>query len=311
MIEIQGITKAYDDVRAVDDVSLTIESGEIVTVVGTSGSGKTTLLRMINRLVEPTAGAILIDGRDNRDLPGHELRRAIGYAIQGYGLFPHRTVAENIATVPKLLGWERKRIDARVDELLALFHLEPDQFRARMPHELSGGQQQRIGVARALAAEPAVLLMDEPFGALDPIIRGKAQDDLIDIQRRFSTTIVLVTHGMEEAIRLGDRIAVMDKGKLLQFATPAEIIAHPATDFVAELVGSDDRAFRLLSLAPVADLLEPGDASGEPIDAAASLKDALAEALWSGRAALPVRRDGAIVGRVTRDSLIARAGRPQ
>lgn len=311
MIEIRGITKAYDDVRAVDDVSLTVESGEIVTVVGTSGSGKTTLLRMINRLVEPTEGAILINGRDNRDLPGHELRRAIGYAIQGYGLFPHRTVAENIATVPKLLGWGRKRIEARIEDLLALFHLEPDQFRARMPHELSGGQQQRIGVARALAAEPAVLLMDEPFGALDPIIRGKAQDDLIEIQRKFSTTIVLVTHGMEEAIRLGDRIAVMDKGKLLQFATPADIIAHPATDFVAELVGSADRAFRLLSLTCVGDLVEPGDAPGEPIDATASLKDALSESLWSGRAALPVLRDGAIVGRVTRESLIARAGRPQ
>lgn len=311
MIEIREITKAYDGVCAVDDVSLTIESGEIVTVVGTSGSGKTTLLRMINRLVEPTSGAILIDGRDNRDLPGHELRRAIGYAIQGYGLFPHRTVAENIATVPKLLGWDRKRIDARVDELLALFHLEPAQFRARLPHELSGGQQQRIGVARALAAEPAVLLMDEPFGALDPIIRGKAQDDLIAIQRKFSTTIVLVTHGMEEAIRLGDRIAVMDKGRLLQFSKPADIIAHPATDFVAELVGSDDRAFRMLSLSPVSDLTEPGDAPGAPIEASASLKDALAEALWSGRHALPVLRDGAIVGRVTRESLIARAGRPQ
>ncbi len=311
MIEINGITKAYDGIRAVDDVSLTVESGEIVTVVGTSGSGKTTLLRMINRLVEPTAGAILIDGRDNRDLPGHELRRAIGYAIQGYGLFPHRTVAENIATVPKLLGWDRRRIDTRVDELLSLFRLEPAQFRARMPHELSGGQQQRIGVARALAAEPAVLLMDEPFGALDPIIRGKAQDDLIEIQRQFSTTIVLVTHGMEEAIRLGDRIAVMDKGRLLQFTTPAEIIAHPASDFVADLVGSADRAFRLLSLSPVDDLAEPGDAQGEPIDASASLKDALSEALWSGRAALPVARHGAIVGRVTRESLIAKAGRPQ
>lgn len=311
MIEIREITKAYDGVRAVDDVSLTIESGEIVTVVGTSGSGKTTLLRMINRLVELTSGAILIDGRDNRDLPGHELRRAIGYAIQGYGLFPHRTVAENIATVPKLLGWNRKRIDARVDELLALFHLEPAQFRARMPHELSGGQQQRIGVARALAAEPAVLLMDEPFGALDPIIRGKAQDDLVDIQRRFSTTIVLVTHGMDEAIRLGHRIAVMDKGRLLQFGTPSELIARPATDFVAALVGSADRAFRLMSLSPIGDLLEPGEAPGEPIDAGTSRKDALAEALWSGRAALPVHRDGTLVGRVTRDSLVASAGRPQ
>ncbi|HZG30540.1 MAG TPA: ABC transporter ATP-binding protein, partial [Ensifer sp.] len=295
----------------VDDVSLRVESGEIVAVVGTSGSGKTTLLRMINRLVEPSSGAILIDGRDNRDLPGHELRRAIGYAIQGHGLFPHRTVAENIATVPKLLGWDKKRIDKRVDELLTLFHLNPARFRQRMPHELSGGQQQRIGVARALAAEPAVLLMDEPFGALDPIIRGKAQEDLLAIQRRFATTVVLVTHDMDEAIRLGDRIAVMDKGRMLQFATPADTITNPANDFVNALVGSSDRAFRLLSLWSVGDFLEDGEASGQPISAAASLKDALAEALWSGRASLPVTRDGVLIGRVSRETLIAQAGRPQ
>ncbi|SOC81799.1 osmoprotectant transport system ATP-binding protein [Ensifer adhaerens] len=311
MIEIQSVTKIYEGMRAVDDVSLRVESGEIVAVVGTSGSGKTTLLRMINRLVEPSSGAILIDGRDNRDLPGHELRRAIGYAIQGHGLFPHRTVAENIATVPKLLGWDKKRIDKRVDELLTLFHLDPARFRQRMPHELSGGQQQRIGVARALAAEPAVLLMDEPFGALDPIIRGKAQEDLLAIQRRFATTVVLVTHDMDEAIRLGDRIAVMDKGRMLQFATPADTITNPANDFVNALVGSSDRAFRLLSLLSVGDFLEAGEASGQPISAAASLKDALAEALWSGRASLPVTRDGVLIGRVSRETLIAQAGRPQ
>lgn len=311
MIEIQSVTKTYEGMRAVDDVSLRVESGEIVAVVGTSGSGKTTLLRMINRLVEPSAGAILIDGRDNRDLPGHELRRAIGYAIQGHGLFPHRTVAENIATVPKLLGWDKKRIDKRVDELLTLFHLDPARFRQRMPHELSGGQQQRIGVARALAAEPAVLLMDEPFGALDPIIRGKAQEDLLAIQRRFATTVVLVTHDMDEAIRLGDRIAVMDKGRMLQFATPADTITNPANDFVNALVGSSDRAFRLLSLLSVGDFLEAGEASGQPISAAASLKDALAEALWSGRESLPVTRDGVLIGRVSRETLIAQAGRPQ
>lgn len=311
MIEIQSVTKIYEGMRAVDDVSLRVESGEIVAVVGTSGSGKTTLLRMINRLVEPSSGAILIDGRDNRDLPGHELRRAIGYAIQGHGLFPHRTVAENIATVPKLLGWDKKRIDKRVDELLTLFHLDPARFRQRMPHELSGGQQQRIGVARALAAEPAVLLMDEPFGALDPIIRGKAQEDLLAIQRRFATTVVLVTHDMDEAIRLGDRIAVMDKGRMLQFATPADTITNPANDFVNALVGSSDRAFRLLSLLSVGDFLEAGEASGQPISAAASLKDALAEALWSGRESLPVTRDGVLIGRVSRETLIAQAGRPQ
>ena len=311
MIEIDAVTKAYGPTRAVDNVSLTIESGEIAAIVGTSGSGKTTLLRMINRLVEPTAGTIRIDGKDNRAVPGHELRRGIGYAIQGHGLFPHRTVAENIATVPNLLGWNRRRIDARVDALLALFHLEPARFRDRMPHELSGGQQQRIGVARALAAEPAVLLMDEPFGALDPIIRGKAQDDLMAIQRNFATTIVLVTHDMDEAIRLGSRIAVMDEGRVLQYAKPAEMIARPANDFVEALVGSGDRAYRILSLDKVERLVESGEAAGEPVAHDMSLKDALAEALWSGRETLPVSRDGVRIGRVTRQSLIAHAARPR
>ena len=311
MIEIESISKTYGTTKAVDDVSLRIESGEIAAIVGTSGSGKTTLLRMINRLVEPTAGAIRIDGKDNRDVPGHELRRGIGYAIQGHGLFPHRTVAENIATVPKLLGWDRRRTDARVDALLSLFHLEPAQFRDRMPQELSGGQQQRIGVARALAAEPAVLLMDEPFGALDPIIRSKAQEDLLAIQRNFATTVVLVTHDMDEAIRLGTRIAVMDEGRLLQYATPADIIARPASGFVEALIGSGDRAYRMLSLDQVEHLTESGEAAGEPVAHDLSLKDALAEALWSGRDALPVMKNGAVIGRVTRQSLIAHAARPQ
>ena len=309
MIEIQSVTKTYDGVNAVDAVSMTVESGTIAVIVGTSGSGKTTLMRMINRLVEPTSGTILIDGRDNRDLPAHELRRGIGYAIQGHGLFPHRSVAENIATVPKLVGWDAKRIDARVDELLSLFRLEPARFRDRMPHELSGGQQQRIGVARALAAEPAVLLMDEPFGALDPIIRSKAQDDLLEIQRTFKTTVVLVTHDMEEAIHLGHKIAVMDQGKLLQYATPEEIIARPATGFVEALLGSSDRAFRMLSLTPVGELVEPGEAEGAPIDFAKSQRDALADILWSGRAMAPVSRDGQVIGRVSRDALIAHAAR--
>lgn len=311
MIEIDAVTKVYGPDKAVDNVSLKIESGDIAAIVGTSGSGKTTLLRMINRLVEPTAGTIRIDGKDNRSLPGYALRRGIGYAIQGHGLFPHRTVAENIATVPRLLGWDRKRIDARVDALLSLFHLEPAQFRDRLPHELSGGQQQRIGVARALAAEPAVLLMDEPFGALDPIIRSKAQEDLLSIQRNFATTVVLVTHDMDEAIHLGSKIAVMDEGRLLQYATPAEIIARPANDFVQALVGSGDRAFRMLSLDRVERLVEPGEAAGEPVASDTSLKDALSEALWSGRDALPIAKDGAIIGRVTRERLIAQAARPQ
>ena len=311
MIEIEDITKIYDGTTVVDRVALTIQPHTICAVVGTSGSGKTTLVRMINKLVEPSSGAIRIDGEDIAGIPAFQLRRRIGYAIQGLGLFPHRTVGQNIATVPKLLGWNRERIKARVEELLDLFGLDPAGFRDRMPHELSGGQQQRVGVARALAAGPNILLMDEPFGALDPLIRAKAQEDLLAIQRRFGTTIVLVTHDMEEAIHLGDTIAVMDKGRLLQAASPRTIIAEPATPFVAELIGTAERPFRLLSLARVADHAEPGQAPGEPIDADRSLRDAYAELLWSGRAAAPVRRGGDIVGRITLDQLARLAARPR
>ena len=312
MIEIEHVSKVYGDVAVVNDVSMTIPPREIVAIVGTSGSGKTTLLRMINRLVEPDGGAIRLDGTDNRTVPGHLLRRSIGYVIQGHGLFPHRTVAENIATVPRLLGWDGTRIAARVDELMTLFQLDPTVFAARLPHELSGGQQQRVGVARALAAEPNVLLMDEPFGALDPFIRAKARDDLKAIQKRFGTTIVLVTHDMEEAISLGDRIAVVEAGRLLQYATPAEILARPASAFVEALVGSADRPLRLLSLASVAEVAEPGEAAGEAISPDASLRDALAALLWSGRPALPVKgEDGHLIGKVTLDALVRRAASPE
>ncbi|WP_457152672.1 ABC transporter ATP-binding protein [Mesorhizobium sp. P5_C1] len=311
MIEIEGITKRYDATTVVDDVSMVIEPRTVCVIVGTSGSGKTTLLRMINRLVEPTAGVIKLDGADNRSLPGYELRRSIGYAIQGHGLFPHRTVAQNIATVPVLLGWDKARIKARVDELMTLYQLDPDAFGPRYPHELSGGQQQRVGVARALAAEPNVLLMDEPFGALDPIIRTKAQEDLLAIQKRFGTTIIFVTHDMEEAVHMGDKIAVMDAGKLVQYAKPAEILANPASAFVETLVGASERPFRLLSLGRVRDAVERGSAEGEAIPGDASQRDALAELLWSGRPALPVKgADGKPLGRVTVDGLVKRAARP-
>ncbi|MER9294298.1 ABC transporter ATP-binding protein [Mesorhizobium sp. M0510] len=311
MIEIEGITKRYDATTVVDDVSMVIEPRTIAVIVGTSGSGKTTLLRMINRLVEPTSGIIKLDGADNRSLPGYELRRSIGYAIQGHGLFPHRTVAQNIATVPVLLGWDKDRIKARVDELMTLYQLDPEAFGPRYPHELSGGQQQRVGVARALAAEPNVLLMDEPFGALDPIIRTKAQEDLLAIQKRFGTTIILVTHDMEEAVHMGDKIAVMDAGKLVQYAKPAEILAKPASAFVETLVGASERPFRLLSLGRARDAVEKGSAEGEAIPGDASQRDALAELLWSGRPALPVSgTDGKPLGRVTIDGLVKRAARP-
>ena len=294
MIEIRNLSRLYDGLAVVDDVSLTVETGQLAVLVGTSGSGKTTLLRMINRLVQPSSGQVLIDGVDTATLPAHLLRRRIGYAIQGHGLFPHRTVAQNIATVPRLLGWPRRQIDARVDELLALFQLDPAAFRGRMPHQLSGGQAQRVGVARALAAKPDLLLMDEPFGALDPLIRAKAQDDLRQIQRQLGTTLILVTHDMTEAVDLGDRIAVMDGGKLLQYDAPARILTDPATPFVRDLIGTTDRALRLLSLARVGDIAAPGQAEGPAIAPGASLRDALAECLWSGRAALPVEGGGVV-----------------
>ena len=312
MIEIDTITKRYDETAVVDNVSMTIAPRTITVIVGTSGSGKTTLMRMINRLVEPTSGTIRIDGEDNRSMPGYQLRRRIGYAIQGHGLFPHRTVAENIATVPALLGWEKSRIEAKVEELLTLFQLDPAGFGPRYPHELSGGQQQRVGVARALAAEPNILLMDEPFGALDPVIRAKAQEDLLAIQKHFATTIVLVTHDMEEAFHLADKIAVMDEGKIVQYAAPEEMLVRPATDFVETLIGTEERPFRLLSIGTVQDAAEAGDAEGEPLAAGASQRDALSALLWSGREALPVvGADGAPLGRVTLAGLARRAARPR
>ncbi|UNK38630.1 ABC transporter ATP-binding protein [Shinella sp. H4-D48] len=312
MIEIENITKRYGDNTVVDTVSMTVEPHTITVIVGTSGSGKTTLMRMINRLVEPSEGMIRIDGADNRSIPGYELRRHIGYAIQGHGLFPHRTVGENIATVPTLLGWDKKRIAAKVEELLTLFQLDPSAFGPRYPHELSGGQQQRVGVARALAAEPNILLMDEPFGALDPVIRAKAQDDLLAIQKHFGTTIVLVTHDMEEAFHLADKIAVMDKGRIVQCAAPEEMLVNPATDFVETLIGTEERPFRLLSIGTAGDAAEAGEAQGEPIAASLSQREALSSLLWSGREALPVvGSDGAPLGRVTLAGLARRAARPQ
>ncbi|MBD8064431.1 ABC transporter ATP-binding protein [Devosia sp. PTR5] len=311
MIEIDSIVKTYEGVPVVDAVSMTIQPHTICAVVGTSGSGKTTLLRMINRLVTPTSGTIRIDGEDIRGIRPYELRRRIGYAIQGHGLFPHWTVAQNIGAVPRLLKWSKADISARINELLELFQLDPSQYRDRFPSELSGGQQQRVGVARALAARPNILLMDEPFGALDPVIRAKAQEDLVAIQQRFGTTVVLVTHDMEEAIYLGHNIAVMDAGKLLQFAPPKQVIGRPATPFVQELIGTSERPFRLLSLSKIADHLEDGDADGDPLPATATLRDAYSELLWSGRSAAPVEKDGRLVGRVSLDALARLAARPQ
>nr|HRO15927.1 ABC transporter ATP-binding protein [Paracoccus sp. (in: a-proteobacteria)] len=304
MIGIEGMSRLYDGVPVVDDVSMRLESGTITAVVGSSGSGKTTLLRMINRLVEPSRGRVLIDGVDTRDIDPVTLRRRIGYVIQDQGLFPHWTAARNIATVPRLLRWPRAEIRARVIELMEMLQLDPATIGPRYPHQLSGGQAQRVGVARALAARPEVLLMDEPFGALDPVIRGQAQADLRILQQRLGTTVMLVTHDMAEAIRLGDRIAVMQAGRIEQFDTPARIIAAPATPFVRDLLGPGERVFRYLSLRPVAPLVRPGQAPGPALPANAPLSEALAEMIWSGRACLPVTdAAGTPLGGVDRDSV--------
>ncbi|WEK51368.1 MAG: ABC transporter ATP-binding protein [Candidatus Kaistia colombiensis] len=311
MIELEHVSRRFGEQLAVDDVSLSVARGTITVIVGTSGSGKSTTLRMINRLIEPSSGTIRIDGKDTAAVPGEELRRGIGYVIQGNGLFPHWTVARNIATVPTLLGWEAGRTEKRVDELLSLFSMRSEDFAKKFPHQLSGGEQQRVGVARALAAEPGLLLMDEPFGALDPIIRAKAQEDLLAVQRRLGITVVLVTHDMEEAIHLGHKIAVMDGGKLLQYAPPAEILANPAHGFVERLVNGVDRPFRLLSLSTVATIVEPGTADGPPLAETATLRDALSELLWLKRDALPVAGpDGSLIGRVSLAALRAHAGGP-
>ena len=306
MITIERICKRYDSTTVVDDVSMLIEPRTITVIVGTSGSGKSTLLRMINRLVEPTSGRVLIDGKDTREEPAHLLRRRIGYAIQGLGLFPHRTVADNIATVPRLLGWDDARVRARVNELLEVFQLDPAAYAAKFPHELSGGQQQRVGVARALAAGPNVLLMDEPFGALDPIIRNKAQDDLLDIQRRFGTTVIVVTHDMDEAFRLGDRVAVMSRGRLLQHDRPEMLITKPADPFVSQLIGSGDKSLKLLSLTTAGEIAEPGSADGPSVTSSASLREVLAELVWGGAsAATVIGPDGMAIGHIKLAGILA------
>jgi len=310
MISVENLTKQYGATAVVDGVSMLIERNSITVIVGTSGSGKSTLLRMINRLVEPTRGRVLIDGNDTTGEPAHLLRRRIGYVIQGHGLFPHRTVAENIATVPRLLGWDGARIRARVEELLRVFQLDPDAYAGAFPHQLSGGQQQRVGVARALAAGAAVLLMDEPFGALDPIIRAKAQDDLLDIQRRFGTTIVLVTHDMDEAFRLGHHVAVMSHGRLLQYDRPAVLLTRPADPFVSRMTGASDRAMRLLSLTTAGEAALPGASNGPAVASSASLREVLSELLWCGaESAAVIDADGTPHGYLTIAAILAR-GRP-
>jgi len=303
-LELRNVRKVYPGAArpAIDDLSLTVPAGDICVLVGPSGCGKTTAMRLVNRMIEPTGGEILLDGASVMERKPAELRREIGYVIQQIGLFPHQTIADNIATVPRLLGWEKQRVATRVRELLELVQLPPE-LASRYPAQLSGGQRQRVGVARALAADPPLLLMDEPFGAIDPIARHRLQDELLQLQARVRKTIVFVTHDIDEAIKLGDRIAILREGGVLaQYAPPDELLAAPADEFVASFVGRD-RALKRLALSRVGELaLLPADgtAHGDTIAPDTSLRDALSLLISDGDRPLAVSDgNGGVAGLVS------------
>jgi len=306
MIEIERVSKAYDGNRVVDDLSLTVPEGAFCVLLGPSGCGKSTTLRMINRLVAFDAGMIRVGGEDVRQVPPEALRRRIGYAIQSIGLFPHWRVEDNIATVPRLLNWPRARVRDRVTELLELLRLDPATYRAKYPHQLSGGEQQRVGVARALAADPELLLMDEPFGAVDPVTRAALQGEIIRIQQATKKTIVFVTHDIEEALLLATDIAILERGRLAQWGTPLDLLEHPASGFVAEFVGGEASGLKLLSLRTVAERLHPEEkAEGEPLFSDTSLRDALVAMAARHTDRLPVvDRTGRPLGAITLADLV-------
>ena len=294
MIRLDGVGKTFaDGTVAVDSLDLDVPRGAVVTLVGPSGCGKSTTLKMVNRLIEPTSGRIFLDGTDVTDADPVELRRGIGYVIQQVGLFPHQTIATNVATVPSLLGWSKADARARALELMDLVGLDPEVFADRFPHQLSGGQRQRVGVARALAADPPVLLMDEPFGAVDPVVRARLQDEFLRLQRELAKTVLLVTHDIDEAVKMGDQVAVFAAGgRLAQYDVPAAILGAPADEFVSEFVGGS-RGLRRLSVTPIdPSYLEPMDgvtasALAGTVDASATLEDVLA---------LAMREDKELVG---------------
>lgn len=291
MIEFDGVSRAFNGKAAVKDLSLQVAKGEFCVLLGTSGSGKSTTLKMINRLVEFDSGEIRFAGESIRQLDARTLRRRMGYAIQSIGLFPHWTVRKNIATVPVLLGWPRAQVNERITALLALLNLDA-QLLDRYPHQLSGGQQQRIGVARALAADPEVLLMDEPFGALDPVTRGLLQQEMLRIHQLSGRTIVLVTHDIDEALTLADRIVLMDNGEIVQQGRPAELLTQPKNDFVRDFFGRSEMGVRLLSLEQVGNAVRRGEwLPGEPIAAALTLRDALSQFIARRTDKLPVIDD--------------------
>jgi len=306
-LELQRVSKRYDGQRepAIGDLSFTVPAGEVCVLVGPSGSGKTTAMRLINRMISITSGDILLGGSSVLERDARELRREIGYVIQQTGLFPHQTVGENIATVPGLLGWPKQRIADRVHELLELIGFDPEEMAGRYPAQLSGGQRQRVGVARALAADPPLMLMDEPFGAIDPINRARLQDEFLALQRMVKKTIVFVTHDIDEAIKMGDRIVILrDGGQLAQYDTPREILIHPADDFVAQFVGAD-RGIKRLSLTTVGELKLAApesvtQAQAATVPAQASVKDALSAILTAGGEAVSVvDPDGRVLGMLT------------
>jgi osmoprotectant transport system ATP-binding protein len=302
VIEIRDLVKRFDagSRPAIDHLTLTVAEGEVSVLIGPSGCGKTTTMRIINRMIDPDGGTVHVAGRDIMKVDPVELRRSIGYVIQQVGLFPHWSIARNIGTVPHLLGWDAARIAKRVDELLALVGMEASQYRDRYPRELSRGQRQRVGVARALAADPPVMLMDEPFGAIDPITRTRLQDEFLNILRSLRKTVVFVTHDIDEALMMGDRIAIMRDGALVQYDTPEAILAQPADRFVESFVGSD-RALKRLALLRASDALEAQVplAHGHVIGADVSLRDTLAAMFAAGVDSLSVVRDGTAIGIVT------------
>jgi osmoprotectant transport system ATP-binding protein len=306
MIELNHLTKRYDGRAVVDDLSLTIPTAAFFVLLGSSGCGKSTTLRMINRLVAADAGSIRIDGREVAALAPEQLRRRIGYAIQSTGLFPHWTVADNIATVPRLLKWPASRVAARVNELLELFRLDPALYRGKYPHQLSGGERQRVGVARALAADPELLLMDEPFAAVDPITRDALQAELLRIHGATGKTIVFVTHDIEEALRLATMIAIMDRGRIVQRGVPLELLERPANDFVRDFVGRQGLGLKLLSVRRVGERVRAGEtAAGEPVAEEASLSEALSAMTARRTDRLPVADgDGRPVGVITLADLV-------
>lgn len=302
MIHFENVSKQFDDgTTAVKQLNLTIYKGEFFVLIGPSGSGKTTTLKMINRLIDISDGTILINGKKISDYDIHELRWNIGYVLQQIALFPHMTIEENIAVVPEMKKWGKEKIGERVDELLEMVGLEPQTYKYRKPSELSGGQQQRIGVVRALAADPEIILMDEPFSALDPISREKLQDDIVNLQKTIKKTIVFVTHDMQEALKLGDRICIMKDGEIVQVGTRDELIYHPINDFVREFIGTNNQSFHF-DLEKVLSGVNTEAENIPVIPVTSSLQQTL-EAL-SEQDQVGVEKDGEIIGYVTRQTLI-------